>query len=51
MPVEPEPELDLTEQFSNQGLCISEANTNPDAGFTREDCQNAFRNVAEEGGN
>jgi hypothetical protein len=39
-PVTPPP---LTEQFNNQGQCIREANRNPDAGFTREDCQNAFR--------
>jgi hypothetical protein len=32
----------LTELFSNQGQCIREANTNPDSGITRQDCQEAF---------
>lgn len=39
----PEVELDLTEQFPNQGSCITEANTNPNAGFTKEDCKTAFK--------
>lgn len=32
----------LTEQYRNQGQCIREANTNPDSGITRQDCQEAF---------
>ena len=40
---EPEP-VPLTERFPNQGSCISEANNNPNAGFTKDDCKAAFKN-------
>jgi hypothetical protein len=33
----------LTEQFPDQGSCINEANSNPDAGFTKDDCKAAFK--------
>jgi hypothetical protein len=45
---EEEPEPPLTEQFDNQGQCIREANTNPDSGITRQDCQDAFVTDEEE---
>jgi hypothetical protein len=45
----PPPERDLTEEFPNQGQCISEANADRDDDLTREDCQAAFR--AERGNN
>src|SRR5918992_209387 len=35
-------DIPLTEQFRNQGQCMREARENPDAGFTRQDCQEAF---------
>jgi hypothetical protein len=41
-------DIPLTEQFSNQGQCIREANTNPDSGITRQDCQEAFVDEEEE---
>jgi PKD repeat protein len=33
----------LNERFDNQGQCIREANTNPNAGFTKEDCKAALK--------
>jgi hypothetical protein len=33
----------LNERFDSQGQCIKEANTNPNAGFTKEDCKAAFK--------
>jgi hypothetical protein len=38
----------LTEQFRNQGQCISHARENPDSGITRQDCQQAFVDEEEE---